>query len=297
MLGGIRAGYATVDGEYAVIARDWTNGDAASVVGRHRLSDFGSEFIASLQRGEIAAVSDVMADERTADRATSWTNLGVRSLINAPLIEHGKLASFLLINDGVVRTWSEGEVAFVREVADRAWAAAERARAVTALVEETRALETLNRIGSTLAGELDLDRIVQMVTDAGVELTEAQFGAFFYNVTNEAGESYTLYSLSGVPREEFSKFPMPRNTHVFGPTFRGEGVVRSDDITKDPRYGKLAPHYGMPTGHLPVRSYLAVAVRSRSGEVIGGLFFGHGRHTECHLPQSWNPRGSARDQL
>jgi two-component sensor histidine kinase len=31
----------------------------------------------------------------------------------------------------------------------------------------------------------------------------------------------------------------------------------------------------MPKGHLPVRSYLAVPVRSRSGEIIGGLFFGH----------------------
>ena len=31
----------------------------------------------------------------------------------------------------------------------------------------------------------------------------------------------------------------------------------------------------MPAGHLPVRSYLAVPVVSRSGEVIGGLFFGH----------------------
>jgi signal transduction histidine kinase/TusA-related sulfurtransferase len=31
----------------------------------------------------------------------------------------------------------------------------------------------------------------------------------------------------------------------------------------------------MPEGHLPVRSYLAVPVQSRSGEVIGGLFFGH----------------------
>jgi signal transduction histidine kinase/ActR/RegA family two-component response regulator len=31
----------------------------------------------------------------------------------------------------------------------------------------------------------------------------------------------------------------------------------------------------MPKGHLPVRSYLAVPVRSRSTEVIGGLFFGH----------------------
>ena len=28
-------------------------------------------------------------------------------------------------------------------------------------------------------------------------------------------------------------------------------------------------------GHLPVRSYLAVPVISRTGEVLGGLFFGH----------------------
>jgi PAS domain S-box-containing protein len=276
-LGGIRAGYATVDdkGAYSTVERDWTNGEVRSVAGVHRLSEYGASFLQALQRGEIVAIADVLNDERTVDRAESWTGLGIRSVINAPLVEHGRVSAFLLINDGVVRAWTDDELAFVREVADRTWAAAERARAIGALVEETRALETLNRIGSALAGELDLDRIVQMVTDAGVELTEAQFGAFFYNVVNDAGESYTLYSLSGVPRENFSKFPMPRNTHVFGPTFRGEGIVRSDDITKDPRYGQLAPHYGMPEGHLPVRSYLAVPVKSRSGEIIGGLFFGH----------------------
>src|SRR6185369_9938052 len=70
-------------------------------------------------------------------------------------------------------------------------------------------------------------------------------------------------------------FPMPRNTEVFAPTFRGDGIVRSDDVTKDPRYGKNAPHHGMPKGHLPVRSYLAVPVISRSGDVLGGLFYGH----------------------
>jgi signal transduction histidine kinase len=70
---------------------------------------------------------------------------------------------------------------------------------------------------------------------------------------------------------------MPRNTEVFEPTFRGTGILRSADITKDPRYGKNAPHYGMPKGHLPVVSYLAVPVISRSGEVLGGLFFGHGQ--------------------
>src|SRR3546814_15281752 len=84
-----------------------------------------------------------------------------------------------------------------------------------------------------------------------------------------------LYSLSGVPREAFARFPMPRNTAIFAPTFRGEGVVRSDDIKADPRYGHNAPNKGMPEGHLPVTSHLAVPVISREGEVIGGLFFGH----------------------
>ncbi|HEU4922482.1 MAG TPA: PAS domain S-box protein [Burkholderiales bacterium] len=135
--------------------------------------------------------------------------------------------------------------------------------------------ETLNRIGRTLTAELDLERLVQAVTDAATEVAGAQFGAFFYNQKNEAGESYMLYALSGVARDLFAGFPMPRNTAVFAPTFAGEAIVRSADITSDPRYGRSAPHHGMPAGHLPVRSYLAVPVVSRSGEVLGGLFFGH----------------------
>jgi PAS domain S-box-containing protein len=141
--------------------------------------------------------------------------------------------------------------------------------------QETRALEVLNEVGTAVAAEHDLERLVQRVTDAGVELTHAEFGAFFYNVVREDGEAYTLYTLSGAPREAFEKFPMPRNTAIFEPTFRGHAPVRSDDILNDPRYGKSAPYHGMPSGHLPVRSYLAASVVSRSGEVLGGLFFGH----------------------
>jgi PAS domain S-box-containing protein len=148
-------------------------------------------------------------------------------------------------------------------------------RATDALREESHNLEILNRVGSALAGELDLERVVQMVTDAGVELTGAQFGAFFYNVINADGEAYMLYTLSGANRSQFEQFGMPRNTKVFAPTFAGEGIVRSDDITRDPRYGQNPPHKGMPKGHLPVVSYLAVPVTSRTGEVVGGLFFGH----------------------
>lgn len=138
-------------------------------------------------------------------------------------------------------------------------------------------VEVINSVGQMLSAELDLQKLVQAVTDATTTLTGAEFGAFFYNVLTPAGESYTLYTLAGVPRENFSKFPMPRNTAVFTPTFHGEGIVRSDDITKDPRYGKNPPYYGKPKGHLAVTSYLAVPVISRSGEVWGGLFFGHSK--------------------
>jgi PAS domain S-box-containing protein len=180
------------------------------------------------------------------------------------------------------RFWAVGEltpvtdpaaapVAFVKVLRDRTqWKVSE-----DALREEKRTLEVLNRAGATLARENDLAKVVQAVTDAGMEVTGAQFGAFFYNLVNEAGESYTLYTLSGAPRAAFEKFPMPRNTAVFGTTFAGEGIVRSDDITQDPRYGKSAPYHGMPNGHLAVTSYLAVPVVNRASEVIGGLFFGH----------------------
>jgi signal transduction histidine kinase/DNA-binding response OmpR family regulator len=164
----------------------------------------------------------------------------------------------------------------------RAEAEEERVR----LLRETAAVtRTLNDVGAIVTSDLDRTRVVQAVTDAATELTTAAFGAFFYNVLNDAGESYTLYTISGVPKDSFSSFPMPRNTAVFDPTFKGTAVVRSDDITKDPRYGHNAPHHGMPRGHLPVRSYLAAPVKGRTGEVLGGLFFGHpeaGRFTEHH---------------
>jgi PAS domain S-box-containing protein len=144
----------------------------------------------------------------------------------------------------------------------------------------------LGEVGAILASTLDREMILQTVTDTARELAHAEFGAFFYNVKDQqTGDAYMLYTLSGAPREAFAQFPHPRATPLFGPTFRGEYPVRISDVTKDPRYGKNPPFHGMPAGHLPVRSYLAVPVKGLDGSVIGGLFFGHsqpGCFTEQH---------------
>jgi signal transduction histidine kinase len=151
--------------------------------------------------------------------------------------------------------------------------------------KEKRTAETFYRLGIAFASELDQDRLVQLITDEATGLTGAAFGAFFHNRINDKGESYLLYTLSGVSRDAFAAFPMPRNTRIFAPTFTGTATVRMDDVTQSPDYGKNPPYHGMPKGHLPVRSYLAVPVKSRSGEVLGGLFFGHpepGRFQKDH---------------
>ncbi len=149
------------------------------------------------------------------------------------------------------------------------------AEAQAAHTDEVRRNQAFSRIAAAIGAHQSLGETVQAVIDGGVELIGAQFGAFFYNVVDKAGESYMLYGLAGAPPEAFADFPMPRKTAIFAPTFDGVGVVRSDDILTDPRYGHNAPRKGMPEGHLPVRSYLASPVKTVDDVVLGGLFFGH----------------------
>ena len=210
--------------------------------------------------------------------------LGLTSILIVPLVVQENVIGVLnLVTAQSGRHFQvERDVTLAQELARRAATAIENTRLYSeqksveaSLRQQNEIIETVNQVGSLLSSQLNLQSLVQTITEAATKLSKAQFGAFFYNLIDERGESYSLYTLSGVPREAFSKFPMPRNTAVFAPTFLGEGIIRSDDITKDSRYGKNFPYKGMPEGHLPVRSYLAVPVISRSGKVLGGLFFGH----------------------
>ena len=135
-------------------------------------------------------------------------------------------------------------------------------------------LEQLSQLSVTLAADLDLDTLTQSIIDTATRLTGAKYGSFFERVLTAPGEPdvWKLASLTGAPLTAFTRFGLPRQTALFRPSFRDEGVVRSDDVLADPRYGSLG---GMPLGHLPVRSYLAVSVVSRTLGITGALLFGH----------------------
>lgn len=235
-------------------------------------ADYSTFAIEEPADGNVAAmlpgplhIPDVRAWPVVDARRELYDREGITSFLVLPLIIRGETAGTITCYYRTPKT------AATEEELDAAAAFGQ----IASIALSTERYDQLADVARDVAGRLDLDAVVQRITDAATTLTGAQFGAFFYNVTRPDGEAYTLYTISGVPREHFSQFPMPRNTQVFAPTFAGTGIMRSANILKDPRYGKNAPHHGMPAGHLPVVSYLAVPVKSRTGEVLGGLFFGH----------------------
>jgi PAS domain S-box-containing protein len=152
-------------------------------------------------------------------------------------------------------------------------------RVEQALREESKVLELLNSTGGALASTRDLRSLLQVATDAASGIAGARFGAFFYHGKESDGSTllpqFSLYTLSGGTANEFQSFGEPQASTLFGPTFRGAGLIRSDDITNDPRYGPSPTQFSLLSGQPTVRSYLAVPVTAGSGEVLGTMFFGH----------------------
>ena len=148
-------------------------------------------------------------------------------------------------------------------------------RVEQALREESKVLELLNSTGGALASTRDLRSLLQVATDAASGIAGARFGAFFYHGKESEGPKFSLYTLSGGTGTEFQSFGEPQASALFGPTFRGAGLVRSNDILDDPRYGPSPTRFSLLSGQPTVRSYLAVPVMAGSGEVLGTMFFGH----------------------
>jgi len=253
------------------IITSW-NKSAESIFGYTANEIVGKPVLTLIPPERRAEENVILAKIRSGDRIEHYETVRVGK--DGKLIDVTLTVSPIRSDDGTI----VGASKILRDIT-------EQKQARLKLQEQAEIIESINRIAVVLAAELDLEKLVQTVTDAATRLTGAQFGAFFYNVLDEMGGSYLLYALSGVSNEAFANLPMPRATEMFGPTFRGEATIRIANVHEDERYGKNDPYYGMPAGHLPVTSYLAVSVVSRTHEVIGGLFFGHaevGKFTERH---------------
>jgi PAS domain S-box-containing protein len=178
-----------------------------------------------------------------------------------------------------------GASKIARDITERLRADEERAALLDITRDQAAVTEKLNRVGKVLTAALDPETVVQAVTDAAAEFMAAEYAAFFFAGPTPGPSGYVRYTLPGAAAETILHAADPRIATLFPSPFRGEQVLWLDDIRTDPRYERAEPFLGLPEGHPPVRSYLAVPVMSRSDDVIGGLFLGHtqpGLFTESH---------------
>ncbi|WP_458436747.1 ATP-binding protein [Methylorubrum extorquens] len=138
-----RVGYGEVDEAHDAITgeRDWTNGTVPSITGRFSLSSFGPELVTMAKHGLTVRVEDVQAEPRIGEALGAYKAIGVAAFLSVPLVKDGHLRAVLSVHQDQPRGWSDAEVALTEEVAERTWAAAEQARAETALRKLNATLE------------------------------------------------------------------------------------------------------------------------------------------------------------
>ncbi len=126
-----RVGYAEVDDVQAsyVIPHERTDGRVPPMAGRHRLAGLGRATVARLIAGEMVVSADVETDPLAADGLDGHRSAGTAAIVIVPLIRAGRLRGSLHVCSGKPCQWSQGDLRLIEEVAQRTWAALERARA------------------------------------------------------------------------------------------------------------------------------------------------------------------------
>lgn len=234
---------------------------------------------------------------------------GVRAIGYFPLVAQNNLLGKFIVYYDFVHPFSEAEVQWAQTIAGHVAHALQRKQAETKLRTYTHTLEELNHIQLSLAAELDLQALLQMVIDVSTELSGAQFGAFLYSANGDTPDEWTngyektrraekehrqnghngrsdgdepshgvrrlRYALTGVPPEASEHFVESHVVDGVSAVLDENSPIHIPDVSEAKPDALLVPWEGMPRDLLPIRSYLAVPVVSRAQGVIGGLFFGH----------------------
>jgi signal transduction histidine kinase len=126
-----------------------------------------------------------------------------------------------------------------------------------------RALHALDRATRAIAGELEPDRVLQLIVDSVRELVGAHYAALG---TFDSNGRIELFITSGISEDlRTSIGPLPQGHGLLGTIIRDGATLRIPDISKHPE------SYGFPPHHPPMGSLLGVPIRV--GQRIVGNFY------------------------
>lgn len=130
-----------------------------------------------------------------------------------------------------------------------------------------RALEALNRAALAIAGELDVDKVLQLIVDSACDLVGAKYAALAVGDWRIPGPGNVhRFVVSGMAREEVKQIAhWPKGLGLLGAVIHGQEAIRTSHLEDDPR------SVGMPEGHPPMEGFLGVPIVG-AGETLGNLY-------------------------
>ena len=130
-------------------------------------------------------------------------------------------------------------------------------------MQQDAVLEALDEATRAIAGELDLDRVLQLTVDRVRALVDARYAAL--GIVDRAGR-IERFITSGISPARRARIGSPPRGHGLLGTIIRDGVsLRLPDIKEHP------DSYGFPPNHPPMRSFLGVPVRV-GGRPIGNFY-------------------------
>jgi signal transduction histidine kinase len=179
------------------------------------------------------------------------TIVGVLALYSRRQLDHDLLNSLSSVASSLA-------LGIARKSAD-----VKRYAAEAALRKHAEQREVLFELGKQLAGELDVGALAQQIVDTATRLAGAQVGVLFYTLGGAPG-----FAVSGIAREAFVR-RLPRSARLFDEL----RPTRIADLRRVPPPREAA----LISEHVPIASFLAMPLGSRTGRMIGGLLFGDPR--------------------
>jgi signal transduction histidine kinase len=284
-----RVGYAEDrgDGETLAVTRVYCDG-VPELEGVYRYSDYGPRLLKELQAGRTVVRPDIAADPTLSHaEKQAHANLQLGAVVNVPLVKSGRLHGILFAHFREAHAFSGEEISLLEEVAERTWAALQRARAEQGLrdsraalareLEDTARLQGISRALIQTGGD---ESLAKRILDTAMAIMGADCGTI-HALDPHTGDLRLLASRNLQEESiEFCRTLSPERGMAWGAALqRGERITVANVRAADFLEGSPNQRFWELNG---IAAIQATPLTTRDGRAVG-LISTHWR--AVHLPE------------
>lgn len=218
--------YGETAGDVVVIYQGWGNG-LPPMVGTFRHMDFGKRLVEGYRAGRVQISYNVDTDPNiTESERKVIGGAGFHAYVAMPLVKDGEWVATLAAHSITPRNWKQHEIDLVQEVAERTWAAVERAKAEKELQEsEERYRNEAARLHATLKSMGDA---VYIGDASGITLAnQPALDQLGYSNYEELNRNIGALSVEIQTRDALTNEVIPPEEQAFAQALTGEYVTKN----------------------------------------------------------------------